>query len=1317
MAERSLFEGVNGPAAQSSDGSDYTVGVEFRVTEPGCTLTKIRFWYSGSEGATFTAADHVARLYAVGNPTPVATATFPLPLTTGWNVATLATPYDLIEDAQAYLACVYFTTNNGYTATAPYWIGIGPGFEGIVNGALSAPSASSAAGAGQGTFRADADAIPNSQFNSANYWVDPVIEDGIAAPEPTWLHRTGGVSARNGTSTHTINFATDGDAPFTPTDGNMLVVVAVSGSAIGWSAGWTERLSPTGASELSVATVTAASTTGATLTLVGSDLPVVWAAFEFPAGTTWVNGASASGQANTAAQPTVTGLPGTPVTVLYAVGKNMGTPNVPTPFATWPVGAGEAVDRFTPGNGTTDGAWLSIGYQTGVTATTATVTPNCYGLGAGNTERATFALNVPSGAPGSPTVVAGQDRPVVNGQGVALDVAATPAAPATITGYSWAITSGGGSLTGATTATPTYTAPGSGIGTATIECTATESDGGTASDALIVGYGPNIVAAENQLAGTARATWDLANPNFAGVATLQGFADGFTADRGNTVSFKIAQSDTDGWTGQVYRLGYYGGNGARLIDELTPTSGQLTDSQSQPAPGDSDAGTTLLSADCSNWAVTLAWDPPAWAPSGIYILRLERTSGGASHVMFILRDDARVADLMLMPADSTWQAYNAFGGMGANLLTGNSLYYGTAVDQYNADCARYVSYNRPVVNRAACNTGQAYGGVEWSTFFTSEYPMVRWLERNGYDVKYYSCLDAAGDPIGALLDNVSAAIAVGHNEYWSDGMRSGWETAKASGRSLFFAAANEVFWRMVGTSPDSDGRPRTFECQKSTIGGRGNTRPQWTGTWRDPDGAGKGGDNPEIALTGTIFVVNGADLRALVVPKDGGYADSPLWRNCAAVQALTAGQTWASPSQIIGFEWDTYGPAGFSGTGTAFAGAPPAGAVYASSTTATPAAVLTDAGDQYTSLTVEHRLVIHPSSGAGGITFGTGTVNWPLGLDNANTYQQGSDNTSVTIRQATVNILADMGAQPETLMSGLVPATLELWFDTISAEIAGALPGLAGSLDASISASVVIAGDLPTLGGAISANLIDSAVIGGQLPTLAGSLQAEFSLPTLEAVIGGDLPGLGGALAAYVIAPATLAGNLPGLGGLLTASLISSVLIGGQLPGLSGSLPVDSSLPALQVVIGGNLPTLGGTLSQRVIATARELVWSKITGDPTLQGLGFDEDHVFTDHSLDTPQVRPLIVLRWQNVVVGLGSVNQRILQVWVHDQPADYERIDQTLKRLRTLLGSIEAVRIDGGAAGLHTVIWEGESDDLRDVEVGTITRWAQFRLTGSAF
>jgi hypothetical protein len=653
------------------------------------------------------------------------------------------------------------------------------------------------------------------------------------------------------------------------------------------------------------------------------------------------------------------------------------------------------------------------------------------------TVAATTSIPGPTVGGTPPTVTAGRARPVVVGQGVLLDVTATPPGGQSISGYSWAIQGGGaGSLTNATTATPTYTAPGSGSGVVTVRATVFASGGGTSTADLTVSYHSTIVAAENALTGTARATWDLASPNLGGVSTLQGFCDGFTVDKTGTASFKIAQSDAAGWSAEVYRLGWYGGDGARSYGTLTPDGTQLTASQSQPSPGDTDTSTTLLSADAGNWATTLTWTPPAWAPSGIYVLRLNRTGGGASHVMFIVRDDARAADLMLMPSDSTWNAYNAWGGMGGSMYSGNSLYFGTAVDQYNGDCARFVSYNRPLVNRGAADSGRTYGAVEWSTFFTGEYPMVRFVERNGIDAKYYGCIDAAGDSTGIHLagngstrGGTSAAMFVGHNEYWSDGMRAGWEAARDAGVSLFSCAGNEVFWRTYGTNPDSDGRPRTFECQKSTIGGRGNTRPQWTGSWRDPDGAGKGGNNPENRLTGTIFVVNGPDLRALQVPFAGGYSAQPIWRH-TSVAGLTTGQTFSSPSQILGFEWDTYGPAGVSTTAASYLAAPHARTRYCSDATYSinSGLLLTDAGDEYnTSGTATHRLVVYPG-GNGAIVFGTGTINWALGCDDANTYQLGNDNTSLVIQQATVNMLTDMGAPPVSLMAGLTQPTAVDWF-------------------------------------------------------------------------------------------------------------------------------------------------------------------------------------------------------------------------------------------------------------------------------------------------
>lgn len=764
---------------------------------------------------------------------------------------------------------------------------------------------------------------------------------------------------------------------------------------------------------------------------------------------------------------------------------------------------------------TADGVRVTTGaVSLPVTSTLSTdglrTTSGAVVLAAGGSLTGTGSL--PSDTP--PTVVAGRARPVARGSTVVLDVIATPPASQTISGHTWTIQSGGGSLTGATTATPTYSPPASGTGLAVIRDTITASGGGSAFADVTVSYHSNVVAAENALTGIARTTWDLPTTALGGINTLQGFADGFTGNKTQTINFKIAQSDTAGWTANIYRLGYYGGLGARDYGPLNPSAGQITTSQSQPVPLDCDTVATARSSDCSNWSTTLSWTPPSWVPSGIYVLKLNRTGGGTSHVMFIIRDDARTADFMFMPADSTWNAYNAFydvGGAGTTWYGGNSLYFGSSVDQYNTDCARYVSYNRPVVNRVAAVAGVGYGAVEYSTFFTGEYGMLRFMERNGIDTKYYGCIDAAGDSGGTLLKGngstvgaVKAGIFTGHNEYWSDGMRAGWESFKVAGGSVFSCAGNEVFWRLVGSANDSSGRPRTWECFKSTIAARASTgRTEWTGTWRDPDGAGKGGNNPENPFTGTIFCVNGPDFRSLVVPQAGGYSAQPLWRN-TAVASLTAGQTFTSTgTEILGFEWDTYGPAGCSTTGANFMAAPHSRIRYCSNSTYTPAnIVLTDAGDVYGTGTVTHRLVVQPSGNNGGITFGTGTVNWALGVDNTNTYQALSDNTDVRFQQATLNMFYDMGATAATLMSGLTEPTPVDWFPSGATNLVASATLTAGASAVAISGAVSLtasstltAGATRTTPGAVSLTATSSLTANAaQEATAATSLTATTTL-------------------------------------------------------------------------------------------------------------------------------------------------------------------------------------------------------------------------------
>jgi hypothetical protein len=138
--------------------------------------------------------------------------------------------------------------------------------------------------------------------------------------------------------------------------------------------------------------------------------------------------------------------------------------------------------------------------------------------------------------------------------------------------------------------------------------------------------------------------------------------------------------------------------------------------------------------------------------------------------------------------------------------------------------------------------------------------------------------------------------------------------------------------------------------------------------------------------------------------------------------------------------------------------------------------------------------------------------------------------------------------------------------------------------------------------------------------------------------------------------------------------------------------------------------------------TVRTYIYDLITNDSVLNALGITEDSTFTTHTIDTPAVRPLCILRWQATNRGIDSadpspVNQRILMVWVHDDRnrGEYDRIDAALKRLRTLLENVVGVNVGEGGAWLSGIRWEGDTDDLDDPDLRTLTRSAQFRLTGS--
>jgi methionine-rich copper-binding protein CopC len=491
----------------------------------------------------------------------------------------------------------------------------------------------------------------------------------------------------------------------------------------------------------------------------------------------------------------------------------------------------------------------------------------------------------------------------------------------------------------------------------------------------------NPIPCENSKPGTPSAVWDISG---AGDSSIQGFATDISVDIGETQSFKITTPASD-YRLDIYRMGYYGGMGARLIATVEPS---VPLPQSQPACL-FDPPTNLV--DCGNWSVSASWTVPADAVSGIYFAKLIREDGpsGASHVFFVVRDDDGASDMLFQTSDTTWQAYNQYGG--------HSLYYPRIPSR-----AVKVSYNRPFLTRDCCSQ---------DFVFNAEYPMVRWLEANGYDVSYFTGVDSAR--YGNLLLGHEVFLSVGHDEYWSGQQRANVEAARDAGVNLGFFSGNEVFWKTRWEpSMDSSIPYRTLVTYKETFANNPidpADPPTWTGTWRDRRFSPPAdGGRPENALTGTLFMVNGPQSDSIEVPAADGKMR--LWRN-TSIANLSPGQTATLPNGTLGYEWDV----------DLDNGSRPAGLFDLSTTTRQLAnKYLKNYGTSYGAGTAVHSLTLYRAS-SGALVFGAGTVQWPWGLDS--NHDRGNRAPDTRMQQSTLNLFADMGVQPATIQPGLVSAT------------------------------------------------------------------------------------------------------------------------------------------------------------------------------------------------------------------------------------------------------------------------------------------------------
>lgn len=303
--------------------------------------------------------------------------------------------------------------------------------------------------------------------------------------------------------------------------------------------------------------------------------------------------------------------------------------------------------------------------------------------------------------------------------------------------------------------------------------------------------GQSVVALENRKPGTSE--WKLSST--ARVNEIEGYASLTSVARGESIELFVNTTEST-YTIDIFRMGWYGGTGGRRMGATIERSGV---SQLLPAP---DPITGLI--EC-NWrdpfvlSIPASPDPTEWA-SGFYLAKLTTgTSRKQSYIIFVVRDDSRPADYLFQASVTTWQAYNNWGG--------KSLYPHSST---NGNPARKVSFNRPYGLHAGLGTGQFLNNGGW------EYNMVRWMEREGFDVKYGTNVDTHARA-GMLAQN-KAFLSVGHDEYWSHEMRSNVTAARDRGVNLAFFAANGCYWQIRLESSPATGAPhRTMVGYKEFV--------------------------------------------------------------------------------------------------------------------------------------------------------------------------------------------------------------------------------------------------------------------------------------------------------------------------------------------------------------------------------------------------------------------------------------------------------------------------------------------------------------------
>jgi hypothetical protein len=273
-------------------------------------------------------------------------------------------------------------------------------------------------------------------------------------------------------------------------------------------------------------------------------------------------------------------------------------------------------------------------------------------------------------------------------------------------------------------------------------------------------------------------------------------------------------------------------------------------------------------ADGCGWDDTVSITLPVETRSGYHSITVTAGDERADAFIVVRPDAGEPAPILLVLSTTTWNAYNDWGG--PSLYTGGTR----------------VSFDRPlapgflVKPEPARRKMQPHPDREGRWFFEWAEPLglsvwsggagwwnwervfLRWAESNGYAVDVAVSQDLEQHP--EVLDGHRLYASVGHDEYWSWGMRDAIDGFVAGGGNAMILSGNTCFWQV--RFEDDHGAMTCFKyrADEDPVVGTADER-LLSGVWSD-----RRIGRPETSTIGLTFTHGGYSRYGLGVPGASG---------------------------------------------------------------------------------------------------------------------------------------------------------------------------------------------------------------------------------------------------------------------------------------------------------------------------------------------------------------------------------------------------------------------------------------------------------------